>query len=133
MWSIIAASVVVFPEPVAPVTRIEAPVLLGELLDAGAAGSSCSKFGTVLRDDAEGERDGAALAEGVDAEARQVLVLVGDVEVAGVVEVRELLGRAAADGLEDRQRGRPRRAAGKPSIGTRSPSRRRIGGRPSFR
>ena len=50
-----------------------------------------------LRDDAEGERDGAALAVRVDAEARQVAVLVGDVEVAGVVEVLELLGRAAAD------------------------------------
>ena len=30
MWSIIDASVVVLPEPVAPVTRIEAAVLVGE-------------------------------------------------------------------------------------------------------
>ena len=79
----------------------EAAVLLGELLDARRQVELLeARHG--LRDDAEGERGRAALPVGVDAEAREVAVLVRDVEVAGVVEVLELLGRAAADDLEHR-------------------------------
>ena len=55
----------------------------------------------VLRDDAEGEARGAALAVGVDAEAREVLVLIRDVEVAARLEGRAPLGRAGADRVED--------------------------------
>ena len=53
----------------------------------------------ILRDDAESERDVAALPEGVDAEARQILLLVGDIEVTGGLEGFEALvtARLAAE------------------------------------
>src|SRR5215208_110826 len=44
----------------------------------------------VVRDHAEGERDRPALAEAVDAEARQALRCVGDVELARLVKGGEL-------------------------------------------
>ena len=54
------------------------------------------------RDDAEGEADGASLPVGVDAKPGQVLLLVGDVEIARLAEALQPLGRALADVLEDR-------------------------------
>ena len=56
----------------------------------------------MLRDDAERERDRPALPEGVDAEARQALVLVGDIEVAGLVEAVALVRRGFGDLLQHR-------------------------------
>src|SRR5581483_7129659 len=48
-----------------------------------------------------GEARRAPLPVGVDAETREVGVLVGDVEVAGLVEALQALGRARADDVED--------------------------------
>ncbi len=110
----------------------QAAVLLGELLDADRQAQLLeARHG--LRDDAEGERDGAALAVRVDAEAGQVAVLVRDVEVARVVEVLKPLGRAGADDLEHALEVGVVRAPGQPSSTPRSPSRRTTGGWPSFR
>jgi hypothetical protein len=53
-----------------------------------------------FRDHAEGEGDRAALTEGVDAEARQVDCLVGEVEVPGVVEELEACGGRQPDRVE---------------------------------
>ena len=55
----------------------------------------------VLRDDAKRKRDRAPLPERVDAEAREVLVLVRDVEVARVVEAVALVRRDLGDLVED--------------------------------
>ena len=99
MWSIIAASVVVLPEPVAPVTRTRPRCSLGEPRDAGRQ-AELSKLGTSLRDHAERERDRAALAEAVDAEAGQALGRVGDVEVAALVELAQPLRGDVRHGLE---------------------------------
>ena len=74
-------------------------MLVGELLDAGRKAQLLeARHG--LRDHAEGERDRAALPVGVDAEPRQIAVLVGDVEVARVAEKLEPLRRAGPDDLE---------------------------------
>src|SRR6476659_6343485 len=54
----------------------------------------------VLGDDAEGERDMSALPERVDAEPRQIVVLVGDVEVTGLLEGLQALGRTSSDDLD---------------------------------
>src|SRR5213079_1960403 len=77
----------------------EATVLLGEAPDAGRQ-AQLLEVRDVLGNDAERERDVPALAEGVDAEARQILFLVGDVEIAAGLERLEALGRAFADDLE---------------------------------
>ena len=77
----------------------EAAVLAGEAADAGRQ-AQLLEARHVARDDAEGERDGAALAEGVDAEARQALGRVGEVEVAALVERPQPLRRDAGDRLE---------------------------------
>ena len=78
-------------------------MLLRELLNAlGQAELLERRHGD--RDDAERERDRTALAEHVDAEARQALGGVGDVEIAGllklVVALRCLGGDRAQDPLE---------------------------------
>ena len=52
------------------------------------------------RDGAEGERRCASLPEGVHAEARQPLALIGDVELARLVEGLETRGRRSRDRLE---------------------------------
>ena len=56
--------------------------------------------GHLARNDAEGERGGAALPEHVDPEPGQPLAGVGDVEVARLVERAQALGREARDRLE---------------------------------
>jgi alkylhydroperoxidase family enzyme len=43
----------------------------------------------------------APLPEGVDAEAGEIVVLIGDVEIAGLLERFETLGRSLSDCLED--------------------------------
>ena len=67
-------------------------------------------------DRAAGDRDVAALAEGVDAEAREPANLVGEV---GLALVRELVEQTLVgqDVLERRARCPPRSAARRPSIG----------------
>ena len=77
----------------------EAAVLLGEPLHARRQ-VELLEARHLAGDDAEGERDVAALAEGVDAEARQALGGVGDVEVAGLVERLQPLGSDPRHGLE---------------------------------
>ncbi len=59
------------------------------------------EVGDVLGNHAEGERDVAALPKRVDPEAREIVFLVGDVQVAARLEGLEPLGRAFADELED--------------------------------
>ena len=68
MWSIIAASVVDLPEPVVPVSRM---IPRSSSASSVMTGGSCSSS-TVLISTGMARmtmRDGAALAEGVDAEA----------------------------------------------------------------
>ena len=67
----------------------EAAMLFGQAGDAGRQ-AQLLEGGHVLRNHAEGERDRAALAKAVDAEARQVLGGVGDVELAVLVEEGKL-------------------------------------------
>ena len=79
----------------------EAAMLLGQALDAFRQ-AQLREARHLVRDHAEGERDRAALAVAVDAEPRQALGRVGDVELAGLVEVRELRGGHVGD---ERERG----------------------------
>ena len=89
----------------------EAAVLARELLHARRQGERLEGRDG-LRNDAERERDRAALAEAVDAEARQIAGLVGDVELAvgaeGLEALRHGFRHAPQDGFElgDGQRGR---------------------------
>ena len=99
MWSIIDARVVVLPEPVAPVTSTR-PRCSSASRFTPAGRLSCSKLGTSRGITRKRERDVAALAEGVDAEARQALGGVRDVEVAALVERLQLLWRDPGHRLE---------------------------------
>ena len=125
------ASDVVFPEPVGAGDEHQTAVLLREPPHA------CRQVEVVeawdlARDHAEGDRDRAALAEAVDAEARQLRTRVGDVEVAALVEGLAALGRADGDGVQGAfQVGVAEH--GPVGSGSRSPSMRMIGGWPSFR
>ena len=100
MWLRTAASVVVLPEPGRAGHEHEAAVLLGEALDPGRKPQRLEAR-HLARDDAERERDVAALAERVDAEARQAGPLVGRVELAGLLEGREPRRRVGADLPQD--------------------------------
>ena len=131
MWSTIAASVVDFPEPVAPVTRIETAVLRRRAA-ARRAAAELLEARDFLRDDAERERDRAALPEAVDAEARQLSAVVGDVEVAALVELLQALGYDAGAASTAASRFCSS-SGGQSSSGAIAPSRRSIGGWPSFR
>ncbi len=77
----------------------EAARLLGEQLDS-LREVEVGEVRHATGDHAEGEGDGAALAERVDAQARQPGSGMGDVELAGLLEEREPRGVPAAD---DRQ------------------------------
>src|SRR6185437_4392711 len=79
----------------------EAAVLAGQALDA-LRQAQLREARDVLRDHTEGERDRAALAVAVHAEAREAVRRVGDVELAGLVEVRQLRGRHVRDQGERR-------------------------------
>ena len=83
MWSIIAASVVVFPEPVAPVTRMR-PRCSFERRLTPSGRPRLSSVGTSSGHVAEGERDHALLAKAVHAEAPDPGRREGRVEVAGL-------------------------------------------------
>jgi hypothetical protein len=77
----------------------EPAVLLGELPHA-VRQAQLVEVRHRAGDDAKGERDRAALAEGVHAEARQLVGGVRDVEVARLVELLQLRRRHRADALE---------------------------------
>ena len=78
----------------------EAAMLLGQLLDTRRE-AEAAEVRDLGRDDAEGKGDVAALAEGVDAEPRQVGQLVGGVHLARLLEEADAAGRAGADGVQD--------------------------------
>ena len=59
------------------------------------------EVGDLARDDAEGERDVAALAEGVDAEPGQAGNLVGGVELARLLERGDAARSERADLVQD--------------------------------
>ena len=105
-------------------------VLLGQPLDAGGQAQAL-EVGHLAGDDAERERDLAALAERVDAEARQAVGLVGGVELAGLLEGGEPRPRRGADEREHSSSAGG--SSGRTWIGSSSPSRRTIGGRPTLR
>ena len=77
----------------------EAAVLVREPLHARGH-AELVEAGHFARNDAEGERGGAALPEHVDPEPGQPFGGVGDVEVARLVERAQALGREARDRLE---------------------------------
>jgi hypothetical protein len=67
MWSIIAANVLDLPEPVVPVSRMITARLVGQRPDHRRQPEVLDRA-DLERDRAADDRDGAALAEGVDAE-----------------------------------------------------------------
>ena len=96
----IAARVVDFPDPVAPVTRTRPRCSCGEPGHALGQAEPL-EAGDLLGHEAEGERDRAPLAEAVHAEAAQSVGDVGGVELAGLEELLALGGRAVGDEQED--------------------------------
>ena len=70
MWSIIAASVVDLPEPVVPVSRMIPRSSSASSVTTGGQAELVDRLDR-RRDRAHDDRDRAALAEGVDAEARR--------------------------------------------------------------
>ena len=107
MWSIIAASVVVLPEPVVPGHEDEAARLEGEPLD-DLGQVQLLEGGDLGGDLAHGDADAAALAEDVDAEAAQVGSRVGEVDLVVLAEAPDLLvghdGRGDVLGVLRRER-----------------------------
>ncbi len=100
--SIIAASVVDLPEPVVPVRR-----MIPRFSSARSL-ITCGRLEVVDRADLEGDRaaddrDVAALAEGVDAEAGDARNLVGEVGLAHVAELGEEI-RVVAGCAQGRRR-----------------------------
>ena len=122
--SIIAASVVDLPEPVAPVTRTR-PRCSSARRSTPPGRPSCWRVGTEAGMKRK-ERDRAPLAEGVDAEAAELVGHVGGVEVAGGQEVLPLAGVRSV--IFTRTASRSLSVRARSSIGTRSPSIRPMGG-----
>src|SRR5205814_10582402 len=77
----------------------ESAVLLGQGLDAGGQ-REIPEDRDLARNHAESDRDGAAMAEAVDAEPRQPLRRIGAVELARFEERLQPLRRLRADLLE---------------------------------
>ena len=75
-------------------------MLLGQALDPGREPQRLETR-HFARDDTERERDLAALPERIDAETRQAGSLVGRVELARLLEVREASRRVGADLAQD--------------------------------
>ena len=101
MWSIIDASVVVLPEPVAPVTSTR-PRRSSARRVTPSGKAEREEVRDLARDHAECERRRAALPESVDAEAWQGRIGVRDVEVARVLERVAAPRRDHRDGIEHR-------------------------------
>ena len=92
MWSIIAASVVLLPLPVVPVTSTRPRSSSAIFFSTG--GSPSSSIGPDLhRDDAEDQADRAALLEDVAAEAAEAGHAVGEVDFLRVLELLALRRR----------------------------------------
>ena len=126
------ASVVDFPEPVAPVTRTRPRCSSASRADSlGQAQLRRSR--DLGGDDAEGERGRAALLEAVDAEAREVGRHVRGVELARLAEAARAAAACRAV-TSWRTVSRSASPSGcQPSSAPRSPSQRTTGGRPSLR
>ena len=84
--SIIAASVVVLPLPVAPVTRTRPRSSCADLLEHRRQRQLVDR-GDVARNDTEHHADGAALLERVAAEAAQAGDAVGEVDLVVLLEL----------------------------------------------
>ncbi len=132
MCPIIEASVVVLPDAGGAGDEDEAVVEVGEPADAGRKPERLEAR-HLARDHAERERDLAALAEGVDAEARQAGLLVRGVELARLVERGEARRVGGADRLEHDSRSSAESSGAQPSSGAEVPSLRTIGGWPTLR
>ena len=91
MWPIIDASVFVFPEPVAPVTRTRPRSSLGEPLDAGRQAEALEGGHVRSGSTRKANEIAPRWRNAVDAEPRQVVGRVGEVELAGLVELVEPL------------------------------------------
>ena len=125
--SIIAARVVDLPEPVGPVTRTKPRGLRGQLAQH-LRHAERVEGRDLLRDEAEGGADRAALEEAVDAEAGDAGDRVGEVELLVVLEAFALV--VVEDAVDDLAGLLAGRATGKPSIGTILPLSRIAGGKP---
>jgi len=104
----------------------EPAMLLGQAADAGRE-RQIGEVRDLARDDAERNRDRAALAEAVDAEAGETLRRIGTVELSRLEERLQPLRRLGADLLERQL------SSVSPSSSARLPSRRTIGGRSTLR
>ncbi len=91
MWSIMAARVVVLPEPVVPVTSTNAPRLESQLLHDRREDCSSAKSGTLGHHLAQGDGDGPPLPVYVDAEPAHIDGAVGEVDLVGLAEATDLL------------------------------------------
>ena len=125
MWSIIAASVVLLPEPVVPVTRM-IPRCSSASLRTTWRQPEILDRADLEGDRAADDRDRAALLEGVDAEAGEAGDRVGEVGLAVLLELgqRARLGDVVEGllGVLGAQR------ADSPRGATSSPCMRAIGG-----
>ena len=131
MWSIIAASVVDLPEPVVPVSSTM-PRSSSASVATTSGSDEVLDRADVHRDRAGDDRHVAALAEGVDAEPRDVLDRVAEVDLVVVRELAQLV--RVVEHLMHRGLGLlGASSSGRPSIGRRAPSIRVIGGAPAFR
>ena len=98
IMSIIAASEVDLPEPVGPVTRTKPR---GLRVNSSSTAGSAERLERrdLLRDEAEGGADRAALEEAVDAEAGDARDRVGEVELLVVLEALALV--VVEDAVDD--------------------------------
>ena len=93
MWSIIAARVVLLPEPVVPVTRMIPRCSSASFVTTGGRPELLDRA-DLVGDRPADDRDRAALLEGVDPEPREAGDRVGEVGLAALLELlqRALLG-----------------------------------------
>ena len=89
MWSIIAASVVLLPLPVVPVTSTR-PRSSSAIFFSTSGRPSSSIVRILRRDDAEDQADGATLLEHVAAEAAEAGNAVGEVDLLIILELLPL-------------------------------------------
>ena len=131
MWSSIAASVVDLPEPVVPVSRMIPRSSSASLRDDLGQAELVDRLDH-HRDRAHDDRDRAALAEGVDAEAAEALDRVGEVDLVLGLELLDLARcrRASRASARSVSSGYSRSVSG---IGSSWPCRRMSGYEGTFR
>ena len=127
---IIDASVVDFPEPVAPVTRTRPRCSFASSFDA-LRQPQLLEARNLLGDEAEGERDRAPLPVAVDAEAADAVDHVGRVQLSVCVEALAL--RRCELGDERMRVSRSLSVSSRSSSGISSPSTRAIAGEATLR